>query len=161
MAPIDNSGAFRNFDQWLTTDPSLDYDAEVDGPIYDGNHLCDDKGDHLTDPMKNGTYIGNEEDGVYVEWAIHPTLPIGVIHTVCDFDSCGYCADLDYDTYDLTDEKIDFGNCVKNAAYYAMDSMNTAEPMDDLDYPEIWKTIDTMGASATSAAKDALSGEED
>jgi hypothetical protein len=33
--------------------------------------------------------------------------------------------------------------------------------MDDLDYPEIWKTIDTMGASATSAAKDALSGEED
>ena len=160
MAPIDNSGAFRNFDQWLTTDPSLDRD-EDDGPIYDEyKHLCDDEGNCLTDPMEDGTYIGNDEDGVYVEWAIHPTLPIGVIHTVCDFDSCGYCADLDYDTYDLTDEKIDFGNCVKNAAYYAMDSMNTAEPMDDLDYPEIWKTIDTMGASATSAAKDALSREE-
>ena len=160
MAPIDNSGAFRNFDQWLTTDPSLDRDDD-DGPIYDDKHLCDDEGNHLTNPMEHGTYIGNEEDGVYVEWAIHPTLPIGVIHSVLDFDSVGDCRDLDYDTYDLTDKKIDFGNCVKNAAYYAMDAMNTAEPMDDLDYPEIWKTIDTMGASATSAAKDALSGEED
>ena len=159
MAPIDNSRAFRNFDQWLTTDPSLDRD-EDDGPIYDDKHLCDDDGNHLTDPMENGTYIGNDEDGIYVEWAIHPTLPIGVIHTVCDLDSCSYCADLDYDTYDLTDEKIDFGNCVKNATYYAMDSLNANEPMDDLDYPEIWKTIDRMGASATSATKAALSGEE-
>ena len=160
MAPIDNSRAFANYDQWKTTDPSLDRTEDY-GPIYDGQTLCDDDGNHLTDPMEHGTYIGNDEDGIYIEWAIHPTLPIGVIHAVCDFDSAGYCADLDYDTYDLTDEKIDFGNCVKNAAYYAMDAMNTDEPMDDLDYPEIWKTIDKMGASATSAAKAALSGEED
>ena len=159
MAPIDNSRAFRNFDQWLTTDRSLDRD-EDDGPIYDDKHLCDDDGNHLTDPMEDGTYIGNDEDGIYVEGAIHPTLPIGVIHLVLDYNSCGYCADLDYDTYDLTDEKIDFGNCVKNATYYAMDSLNANEPMDDLDYPEIWKTIDKMGASAASAVKAALSGEE-
>jgi hypothetical protein len=152
MAPIDNSRAFANYDQWKTTDPSLDYDAEVDGPIYDGKHLCDDDGNHLTDPMKNGTYIGNDEDGVYVEWAIHPTLPIGVIHTVCDFDSVGYCGDLEYDTYDLS--SIDFGKCVMNAAYHAMDVMLTDEPMDDLDYPAIWKTIDKMGVCASRWAKE-------
>lgn len=124
------------------------------------DYLCDDHGNQLTDPMEHGTYIGNDDDGVYVEWAIHPTLPMGVIHTVCDLDSVGYCADLDYDTYDLTDEKIDFGNCVKNAALHAMDVLNTAEPMDDIDYPEIWQTIDKMGASATKAATGASLGEE-